>query len=123
MSEWPSKVIYELRKSGNLKEAWKFGVQAVKENPDDQYLKDAMFWVCYDYIKDVHKKLETRSNSQNDKHKPNPEDIKKVEYYTRCIEKLEVDPNDFNYRNLLISCNKNLRHFPNLVTLLFSKKH
>jgi len=124
MTEQPFKAITRLRKSGNLKEAWDLGVQAVKDNPNDQYIKGAMFWVCYAYIKSAQSKIAVRAATQNDEHTPSLSEIKEVEFYARCIEKLGVEPDEYNYRSLLLICQRNLQCFPNLILLLLkhSKK-
>jgi len=121
MAENPNQTITRLRKSGKLRDAWELGVQAVKEHPSDQYIKGAMFWVCYAYIKNLQEKIKERENSNNGESTPSFTEIKEIEFYVRCIAKLDVTPDDFNYRSLLLINQRSLEHFPNLVLLLFTQ--
>ena len=57
----PFRKINSLRKAGKLQDAWNFGCPAVKESPNDAYLKGAFFWVCYDYLKQVQAKIKERA--------------------------------------------------------------
>jgi tetratricopeptide (TPR) repeat protein len=48
-SSYPTRwLIYCLRKSGNLENAYKNGLEALKKFPEDQYLRSEMGWVIYD---------------------------------------------------------------------------
>jgi len=50
-TEQPFRTVTNLRKAGNLQEAWSVGFAALEQSPQDTYLNGSLFWVCYDYIK------------------------------------------------------------------------
>ena len=117
--EQPFKVITELRKAGKLDEAWNIGYKAVQENPDDSYLKGAFFWVCYGYLKQVQGTISQRGKT-NGNYLPNQSEIDRINFLLDWIEWLAIPPGGFEYRSLLLTCQKNLEVLPRLALLLFS---
>lgn len=43
--------IRELKKTGRLVEAWNCGFSAFQQEPDNNFLRTSLFWVCYAGIK------------------------------------------------------------------------
>lgn len=118
MDEMLSKQINRLRKEGRLQEAWDVGTKAVKENPDDKYIKGAFFWVCYDYLKKVQNSITLRVEKDNGDNTPNPKELKRINHYLDCIIYLNIPPGGYEYRSLLLSFQKNMEFIPKLVLLL-----
>ena len=53
----PNQQVTTLRKSGRLNDALSFGLNALQNNPNDTYLKGALAWVYYEFIKNDALKL------------------------------------------------------------------
>ncbi len=53
MPESPAQAVTRLRKAGELKDAWDMAEDAIRKTPDDLYLKQAVFWVCYAFLKNI----------------------------------------------------------------------
>ena len=117
--DMPFRTINELRKAGKLDEAWNVGCPAVQENPHDSYLKRAFFWVCYGYIKQVQNSISQRAKD-NGNFEPRVEEIDRINFLLDWIEWLAIPPGGYEYRSLLLICQKNLESFPRLAILLFN---
>ena len=121
MDEPLSQKISSLRKSGNLAEAWDLGCQAVQDHPNDRYIKSAFFWVCYDYLKKVQSDIKKRAErGGNDDYTPNSGELERINFLLDWIIRLDIPPGGIEYRNLLLSFQKNLECIPRLVVLLFN---
>lgn len=118
MSENIFQQITDLRKSGNLDEAWNLGCPAVQENPNDQYLKGAFFWICYVYLKKIQADITSRSDSGNGDITPRDAELERINFYVDWIIWLQIPPGGYEYRSLLLTFQKNLEFIPKLITLL-----
>lgn len=118
MDEKLSQKINRLRKSGHLAEAWNVGCPAIQEHSNDQYLKGAFFWVCYDYLKEMQNLIKSRADSGNGNHTPNASELERINSLLDWIIWLDIPPGGFEYRNLLLICQNNLEYMPKLVLLL-----
>ena len=78
-SEQPFRTVTNLRKAGNLQEAWNAGFAALEQTPQDAYLKGALFWVCYEYIKQQQEAITKRSGGSGN---VRPSDFEFVKIYT-----------------------------------------
>lgn len=119
MNQQPSKVVTELRKAGKLDEAWNVGCPAVQQNPHDNYLKGAFFWVCYAYLKQVQEPIKQRGQTRGN-FQPNQTELDRINFYIDWIRWLSIPPGGFEYRSLLLLFQKNLESIPMLVLLLFT---
>lgn len=50
---YASQQIRDLRKQGRLKEAYELGCNLLNQYPEDRYVKQAVGWVLYDYVKQI----------------------------------------------------------------------
>lgn len=96
---YPNKQVTELRKSGRLQEALETGIQALNGNPDDLWLKRAIAWVYYDYIKEDAAQLERliqqpRSNSDI------AQLVDQLYKQSGAYAKLKLDRPDMAYSNI-----------------------
>jgi hypothetical protein len=121
MDEQPFKKIHRLRKSGNLKDAWDIGCQVVEENPNDEYLKGAFFWVCYDYLKEVQSSIKSRAEGGSGDYTPSSSELERINFLLDRIIQLNIphSPGDYDeYRSLLLQFQINLECLPKLVLIL-----
>lgn len=118
MDEQNFKKINRLRKECNLSEAWEIGCLAVQASPQDQYLKGAFFWVCYDYLKEVQSQIKAKASSGNGDFSPSPQQIERINFLMDWIIWLDNPTGGYEYRSLALCFQKNLEHFPKLVHLL-----
>lgn len=118
MDEQAFQMVNRLRKSGNLDEAWNIGCQVVQENPNDQYLKGAFFWVCYAYLKEVQSGIKARAESNNRDHTPNSGELERINFLLDWVLWLSIPPGGYEYRSLLLTFQVNLECFPKLILLL-----
>lgn len=120
MDEPLFRVITNLRKTGKLAEAWEVGCPAVQENPQDAFLKGSFFWVCYDYLKEVQASIKQRAASNNGNFQPSQSELDRINFLIDWIAWLNIPPDGFEYRSLLLVFQKNLEFWPKLVLLLFA---
>lgn len=118
MDEQVFQKVNRLRKSGNLAEAWEVGCPAVQEDPNDQFLKGAFFWVCYAELKEVQNQIKSRADIHNRGHAPNSAELARINYLIDWIKWLDIPSGGYEYRSLLLTFQKNLECIPNLVLLL-----
>ena len=118
MEEPLFRVISNLRKTGNLKEAWDKGCPAVQESPNDSYLKGAFFWVCYEYLKQVQVQVKDRAKQNNGNQTPNQGELDRFDFFLDWIIWLNIPPGGYEYRSLLLLFQNNLEYVPKLVLLL-----
>jgi tetratricopeptide (TPR) repeat protein len=118
MDEQAFQAVNRLRKSGNLDEAWNIGCSAVQENPNDQYLKGAFFWVCYAYLKEVQNGIKARAKSNNGDYIPNSGELERINFLLDWVLWLNIPPGGYEYRSLLLTFQPNLECFSKLVLLL-----
>lgn len=122
MEEPLFKAITSLRKSGQLSKAWDLGCSAVKENPQDNFLKGAFFWVCYDYLKQVQNAIKERTSASNASMQPNQVELDRISFLLDWIIWLNIPPGGYEYRSLLLVFQRNLEYLPKLVLLLFQHR-
>ncbi len=109
--------ITNLRKSGRLAEAWELARPEAEANPQDQYAKGALFWVCYAYLKEIQNGIKQRAIENNGDHTPNPGELQHIESFLDWIEWLNIPSGGIEYRTLILQFNKNLEHLPKLILL------
>ncbi|MPW37311.1 tetratricopeptide repeat protein [Vibrio sp. B1Z05] len=117
MTEQPFRTVTNLRKSGQLQEAWNVGFSALEVNPQDVYLKSALFWVCYEFIKQQQEKIVNRAASSNN-YRPSDYEFEQLENLLQTIINLEIPMGGLEYKMLLVQFKKNLEWFPSLVNLV-----
>jgi tetratricopeptide (TPR) repeat protein len=118
MDEQPFRKINTLRKAGKLQDAWDFGCPAVQENPNDTYLKQAFFWVCFDYLKQVQAPIKERAQQNNGNFNPNSNELERINFLLDWVIWLNIPPGGIEHRNLFLVFQKNLECIPKLVLFL-----
>jgi len=114
MSEQPFRTVNNLRKAGNLQEAWNVGFAALEQSPQDNYLKGALFWVCYEYLKQQQAKIANRGASSNN-FRPSDFEFEQIESLLQTIMGFEIPIGGLEYKMLLVQFKKNLTWFPTMV--------
>jgi hypothetical protein len=118
MDEQLYQTINRLRKSGELQEAWNVGCPAVQENPHDNFLKGAFFWVCYAHLKEIQSKIKSRAEHGTEFPVPAANELERINFYLDWIIWLDIADGGFEYRSLLLIFQKNLGGMPKLLLLL-----
>lgn len=106
-----------LRKSGKPDEAWTIGVEEVQKNPQDNYLKGAFFWVCYDCLKIIQNPIIERGKS-NKNFYPQQHEAEKIGLYLDWIIWLDLPVGGFEYPRLLFLFRQNTEYFPQIINLV-----
>ncbi|GAK20362.1 hypothetical protein JCM19052_849 [Vibrio sp. JCM 19052] len=114
MPEQPFRTVTNLRKSGQLQEAWNVGFQALESNPQDAYLKGALFWVCYEFLKQQQERITHRASSSGN-HRPTDFEFEQIEHLLQTIMNLDIPTGGLEYKMLLVQFRKNLEWFPTLI--------
>lgn len=114
MSEQPFRTVTNLRKAGNLQEAWNVGFAALEQSPQHAYLKGALFWVCYEFIKQQQEKIGKRAVSSKN-FRPSDFEFERIETLLQTIVNFDIPTGGFEYKMLLVQFKKNLEWFPTLV--------
>ncbi len=117
MNEQPFRTVTNLRKAGNLQEAWNVGFAALEHSPQDAYLKGALFWVCYELIKQYQSKISKRAAASNN-FRPSEFEFEHIENLLTTIVNLDIPTGGLEYKMLLVQFKKNLEWFPTLVHLV-----
>lgn len=117
MNEPANRTVNNLRKSGDLQGAWEFGFQALQAAPQDSYLKGALFWVCYEFLKHQLEKLNKRASS-SDNYRPTDFEFDQIENLLQTIVDLDIATGGLEYKMLLIQFKKSLEWFPTLIHLV-----
>ncbi len=117
MSEQPFRTVTNLRKAGNLQEAWNVGFAALEHSSQDMYLKGALFWVCYELIKQQQEKISKRAVSSNN-FRPSDFEFERIENLLQTIVGFDIPLGGLEYKMLLVQFKKNLEWFPSLVNLV-----
>ncbi|MBQ4892165.1 hypothetical protein J8L86_20130 [Shewanella sp. MMG014] len=117
MSEQPFRTVNSLRKAGNLQEAWNVGFTALEHSPQDAYLKGALFWVCYEFLKHQLENINKRANSSNN-YRPTDFEFEQIENLLQTIVNLEIATGGLEYKMLLVQFKKCLEWFPSMVHLV-----
>ncbi|GAL04811.1 hypothetical protein JCM19237_4177 [Photobacterium aphoticum] len=115
--EQPFRTVTNLRKSGNLQEAWNVGFAALEHSPQDSYLKGALFWVCYEFIKQQQERISKRAVSSNN-FRPSDFEFERIENLLQTIVSFDIPTGGLEYKMLLVQFKKNLEWFPSLVNLV-----
>ncbi|GAL28891.1 hypothetical protein JCM19239_2132 [Vibrio variabilis] len=110
MTEQPFRTVTNLRKSGQLQEAWNVGFSALEADPQDAYLKGALFWVCYEFIKQQQEKIANRAASSNN-HRPSDYEFDQLENLLQTIVNLEIPTGGLEYKMLLVQFKKTSNGF------------
>ncbi len=118
MDEPLFKVVNKLRKQGDLHEAWDVGCPAVQQVPNDAYLKGAFFWVCYDFLKQVHSQVKGRADENDREYKVTHSELDRINFLIDWIVWLDIPDGGFEYRSLLLLFQRYLESIPKLVVLL-----
>ena len=113
--------ITNLRKSGKLAEAWELARREAEAYPQDPYAKGALFWVCYDYLKEVQNGIKERAKHNNGDHSPNPSELQRVNSFLDWIAWLNIPSGGIEYRSLIRQFRKNLEYLPKLIFLSASQ--
>ncbi|MCG9647967.1 tetratricopeptide repeat protein [Vibrio brasiliensis] len=111
------RTVTNLRKAGQLQEAWNVGFTALEQSPHDAYLKGALFWICYEYIKQQQEKIAKRAASSNN-FRPSDFEFERIENLLQTIVSFDIPPGGWEYKMLLVQFKKNLEWFPSLVNLV-----
>jgi hypothetical protein len=117
--EKPFKKINRLRKLGSLDEAWALGVEEVQNNSQDNYLKGAFFWVCYDFLKSIQSPINERGKS-NKNYYPQQHEKDRITQYLDWILWLNLPTTGFEYSRLLFLFRQNAECFPQLIQLVLT---
>lgn len=113
------QTINRLRKSSDLDQAWAIGVEEVQKNPQDNYLKGAFFWVCYDYLKAIQNRIVERGKPSKNFH-PQKHEAEKISQYLDWIIWLQLPASGFEYPRLLFLFRQNAECFPQLIHLILN---
>jgi|SRR5690554_155648 len=120
-NERPSQVIKRLRKAGNLDQAWEFGVGEVQRSPNDNYLKGAFFWVCYDYLKSVQNPIIERGKTSKN-YAPQEHEKNIISQYLDWVQWLNLPVSGLEYSRLLILFRNNAEYFPQIINLVLTHR-
>ena len=102
--------ITSLRKSGKLEEAWTLARPAVEADPQDQYAKSALFWVCYAHLKEIQDGIKARATRNNGNYSPNPGELERINFFLDWIAWMNISSGGIEYRSLIVQFNKIYRH-------------
>ncbi|WP_244298196.1 tetratricopeptide repeat protein [Aliivibrio finisterrensis] len=97
-----------------MQEAWNVGFQALESTPQDSYLKGALFWVCYEFLKQQQEKISKRASSSGN-FRPSDYEFEQIENLLQTVMNLEIETGGLEYKMLLVQFRKNLEWFPTLV--------
>jgi len=114
MTEQPFRTVNNLRKSGNLQEAWNIGFTALEQSPQDEYLKGSLFWVCYEYLKQFQAPITKRGTSSNN-YRPSDFEFEQIENLLQTIMNLQIKTGGLECKMLLVQFKKNIEWFPTIV--------
>lgn len=114
MNEFPSQTVQSLRKAGQLDEAWSFGFDELNRAPNDSYLKSALFWVCYDFLKNHQEQIAKRGQTSGN-FRPNDSEFDSINRLLQTIFQLKEPSSGLEYRMIFVLFKKNLEYFPSLV--------
>lgn len=107
--------IRELKKTGRLVEAWNCGFSAFQQEPDNNFLRTSLFWVCYAGIKSVQQKVLARQGKM-----PNATEQDIVNSWINCIAELNLtvpcDEFDFRFFNLFKDCGQHYLAYIQMLT-------
>lgn len=117
MNEPANRTVNNLRKNGDLQGAWEFGFQALQAAPQDTYLKGALFWVCYEFLKHQLENLNKRASSSNN-YRPTDFEFEQIENLLQTIVNLDIATGGLEYKMLLVQFKKSLEWFPTLIHLV-----
>ncbi len=117
MSEPANRTVNNLRKSGDLQGAWNFGFEALQSAPQDTYLRGALFWVCYEFLKLRLENLNKRASTSKN-YRPTDFEFEQVEDLLQTIMSLQIATGGLEYKMLLIQFRKCLEWFPSMVRLV-----
>ncbi|TEW54722.1 tetratricopeptide repeat protein [Psychromonas sp. RZ22] len=117
MNEPAFRTVNNLRKSGDIKGAWEHGFLALQSAPQDTYLKGALFWVCYEFIKQQLEKIAKRADASNN-YRPSDFEFEQLESLLQTIVNLEIATGGLEYKMLLVQFKKSLEWFPTLIHLV-----
>ncbi|MGI2028282.1 DUF7017 domain-containing protein [Endozoicomonas acroporae] len=109
--------VNRLRKAGDLPGAWNTGFAGLAENPQNRYLRGALFWVCYDYLKGFLQPIMLRGQ-QNSGYRPSDREYRDIEGILEVIGQLQIPTGGFEYSRLLVLFRKNMDCFPTLIRLV-----
>jgi len=118
-AEQPFRTVTNFRKAGNLQEAWNVGFAALEQSPQDAYLKGALFWVCYEYIKQQQEGITKRAGASGN-FRPSNFEFEQMENLLQTVMKLEIQTGGLEYKMLLVQFKKNLEWFPTLVNCVLN---
>ena len=85
--------------------------------PQDSYLKGALFWVCYEFLKHQLEKLNKRASS-SDNYRPTDFEFDQIENLLQTIVDLDIATGGLEYKMLLVQFKKSLEWFPTLIHLV-----
>jgi hypothetical protein len=114
MSEQPFRTVTNLRKAGNLQEAWNVGFSALEHSPTDAYLKGSLFWVCYEYVKQ-HQEKSLKKGASSGNYHPSDFEFEQIEGLLQTIINFQIPTGGLEYKMLLVQFKKNLEWFPTLI--------
>lgn len=119
MEEYPDTAITRLRREGRLEEALELGRVALQQSPENYYLRQAIFWVCYDFLKKIQEVIRRRGEDSGNL-KPTPFELEKIHKYIKIIRILNLSSGGkiCVYRSLFLIFQKNLGAIPELALLL-----
>jgi len=117
MNEPASRTVNDLRKNGDLQGSWEFGFKALQSAPQDTYLKGALFWVCYEFLKRQLDGLNKRAKTSNN-YRPTDFELEQIENLLQTIVNLDIVAGGLEYKMLLVQFKKCLEWFPSLVRIV-----
>lgn len=106
--------IRKLKQQGNFVEAWNCGYAIYQNEPNNTYLRTALFWVCYSAIKAVQTPILARQNKA-----PNVNEQNIVNSWIRCIGQLNLpvpcEELDFRFFNLFKGCGEHYQTYIQMI--------
>lgn len=95
---YPNQQVTQLRKSGQLDEAYQVGMEALQESPGDLWLRRSVAWVHYEYIKHAVEAMET---SLGRKQPLAPVTKELVHRYLKEYSNLQLERPDMAYSQII----------------------
>lgn len=95
---YPNQQVTQLRKAGQLEEAYRLGAQALQQTPNDTWLQGAVAWVHYEYIKLA---VEGMERAQASDRPLASQDVEQVHRFLQEYARLHLPRPDMAYSQII----------------------
>ena len=113
----PNQKVTALKKEGKWREAWIYGKAELDKNPRDEYLRNALAWLCYEKLKQIQGQIDQRPEWERSPTERETADCNKLLAF---VDDLGPAPPDNDFYGPLVGYH--LReygyHYENLIKLI-----